>query len=656
MSETYASGNESWHRVKVGEPCHEKAISYGQWLRQILRAAHRRDRIAERIYEGSSLRGLQTAVEQLRNVGVPPARLNVAKSVIDTVVARLGKRRAMPSFDIVDADWSLKLKAKKYRKWLLGKMSDTEFDRLSPLALRAGCIARAGFTSIAAVDDDVVAEEMYSDELLIDPREAQYGRPWQAMRVRRVARDWLLDQYGEDESTTAAIKMAPMSQRNEWDTLDAGESMGRMVDLSGYVDVYEAWRLPSGDCDADDADDHAGRHAICIQGATLLCEAWLRPRFPFAVYRYDAPVRGWWGRGLIDGLADLQERINAIVRDIQQNLEVGGKLIVFEQEAMASPVEMLTGSRPFRYKYRGSKPPEFHAPNAVSGSQVEMLQFFIKQAYDLPGTSQAMATSRSSLGLNASGVALDTQYDIESERLSAQEANYANYRLDAARCYIDAARDIARAKEREKGRKRSSVAMSHYSVGGKMERLDFVDVALEDDDYKLRLEPVNFIPDTRAGKLAAVQELSKAGIIPAWMAGALFDEPDMARANKVLFAAFHNLERIMECLAEPDEDMGELMPETFHDLAMAKIMGRAYYNVHQAEGAPDEVLERFRTWIQAVLDLQAEQKKQEASEMAPVGPDVGGPMPVTPMGPPGMPAQPPGVPPVPGMPPQGMAA
>lgn len=643
-------GNESWWRCKVGQPVHTSVVAYGVWLRQLLRPAHKRDRVAERIYEGQSLRGLQPALEALRYVGMPPARLNVAKSVVDTMVARLGKRRAMPAFAINDADWSLKLQAKKYRKWLVGKMRDTAFDALSPLALRAGCVGRAGITAILASGEDIVAEEAYPDELLIDPREAQYGRPWQAIRQRRIARDWLLDRYGDDKALRSAIMNAPMAQRNEWDSLD-DDYMQRTVDLSGYVDVYEAWRLPS--CDVDDEDDESdGRHAICIHGATLLCEEWRRPRFPWAVFRWDKRMRGWWGRGLIDGLADIQERINAIVRDIQQNLEVGGKLIVFEQEQMAGPVELLTGSRPFRYKYRGTQPPTFHAPNAVSPAQVQMLEFFIKMAYDLPGASQAMATSRSSLGLNASGVALDTQYDIESERLSAQEANYANYRLDAAQCYIDAAQDIARAEANEKGKKRSRVAVANYTAGARMEQVDFADVRLKDGEYTLQLEPVNFLPDTRAGKLAAVQELAKAGIIPQWMAGALFDEPDMARANKVLFAAFHNLERIMEQLADEDVDMGDLMPEAFHDLEMAVVMGKAYYNAHQAEGAPDSVLERFRTWIQAALD----EKKRAAAQNAPAQPpmpDAGGaPMPMPmPGGPPPMGAA---APPMPPMPPGGM--
>ena len=81
------------------------------------------------------------------------------QSVVDTMVARLGKRRAMPAFAINDADWSLKLQAKKYRKWLVGKMRDTAFDALSPLALRAGVSARRHHGDPGG--EDIVAEEAY---------------------------------------------------------------------------------------------------------------------------------------------------------------------------------------------------------------------------------------------------------------------------------------------------------------------------------------------------------------------------------------------------------------------------------------------------------------------------------------------------------------
>jgi hypothetical protein len=395
---------------------------------------------------------------------------------------------------------------------------------------------------------------------------------------------------------------------------------------------------------------------MVLDTVTLCCEQWDSPRFPFAVNRYDNAVRGWWGRGLLHGgLAEIQGEINNIVRDICQNLAVAGKLIVLQQEQFASPVEMLTGVKPFLIKYKGLRPPEFHVPEPVSSGQVEMLKMFQQQAYDLAGISQAGATSRSSLGLNASGVALDTQYDIESERFSRQEAGYAKYRLTAARCYLDAAKRIAKRKAGEKGKRKSRVLVSRYERGGRIEQLDFADVQLDDADYSLRLESVNFIPDTRAGRISAIQELTKAGLIPQWMAGPLLgDEPDLAHANRILYADFDNLERIMEMLGDPSINIATIMPEPDHNLDMAKVMVRAYYNAVQAEIKTDDpdyevVLQRYRDWRDELIVLIQKRDGQQQSAPPPGAPGMGPGEPP----PPGMQGLPPGAG-GPGLPP-GMA-
>ncbi|HLZ48454.1 MAG TPA: hypothetical protein VKR80_07380, partial [Candidatus Limnocylindria bacterium] len=470
---------------------------------------------------------------------------------------------------------------------------------------------------------------VYANELLVDPREAQYGRPWQMIQVHRVSRDWLMDKFPK---AAEAISMASHSVRQEWEFVD-DEDIGRAMDLSNYVDVWEGWRLPShvgieAFGEEDYVEDSDGRHALVVDTGTLVSESWDRPRFPIGVVRYDWSLRGWWGKSLVMGLADLQHRINMIVRDIQSNLEIGGKLIVAVPEAFDIPVEQLTGSAPYKLKYRGGMPPQWKVPDAVNMAHVHMLEFFIKQMYDLPGVSQAMATSRSSLGLNASGVALDTQYDIDSERFSRQDADYARYRLRCAQLYLDAAHAIAKRRESEKGKKRSSILVSNYDGGGRLERLSFLDVALKDGSYKLRLEPVNFLPDTRAGKLSAIQELTKAGVLPQWMAGALFDEPDLARANAIAYADLHNMERVMEGLADEDCELGALMPEPYWNLELALTVGRAFYNRAQAERAPEEIQTRFRTWIDAVIDMQDRKKQQDAEKaaaMAPPAPPPGGP-------------------------------
>jgi hypothetical protein len=637
------SDRAGWWRRKPGESVHADLIPYTSWLLGAYRRSHQFARACEAIYQGDTLRGYGLGIAQLRATGFDTARLNVAKPVADTVVARLSKRRPMPQFKVDNADWSLKRKAKRYRQFIVGEMMESDFETLSPMALRDGTIEGNGITHIDDGEDDILAERVYRDELLVDPRETKYGKPWQVQRVMRVARDWLLDCYPKHKD---AIRSAPPSLRRPNESMDEPDLQQQSSSLEGYVDVTIAHRRPT----SHDSDD--GRMAVVIDGATLRFEEWDSPRFPYAVFRFSDPLRGFWGRGLIRDLADIQHRINCIVRDVQLNIEAVGKGSYLVNEAFDIPVEMMTGARPYKYMYRGPQPPQWNAPAPVSGQTLQLLEFFIRQAYELTGVSQAQASSKSSLGLGASGVALDTQYDIESERFAMVERQYTRYRLDAAQLYLDAACRVAKKRDAAKGSKKDKAYVTSWRGRDKIERLEYSEVEMDADQYRLEMEPVSFVPDTRAGKLSAAQELTQAGIIPQWLAASLFDEPDLAKAQMFNLAAYWNQERIMEQLGDPDADM--LVPEPHHDLEIALKMAVAYVNYAESEGAPEEVVSRYRQYADLVVEakkppdvpadpMAAAMGGMPMDPMAGAPPMPGGPMP--PMGaPPGMP---PGAPPPP---------
>jgi hypothetical protein len=606
----------SWFARELGSAdVHAELVPYAKTVQGAYKTAHQMDRVFSRIYEGRALRRYSGALAALgpRMGGDALARLNVAQGVVDTVTARLSKRRAMPAFKVDNADWSLKRKAKKYREFILGKMSETDFEELSPECLTDGSIGGTGITQIDDAGDDVCAERVLRDELLFDPRELKYGKPWQAIRTMRVSRDVLAAKF---PAFKAQIRDAAQSQKLPHESLDDPDLM-ELGSLDGYVDVWKAWRRPT----SDDADD--GRFAMVIDGATLTYDKWDQCRFPFAVFRYKNPRRGFWGLGLIEQVADIQQRINSIVRAAQMNIDVTAMGSMLVNELYDQPIEMMTGSRPFKFGWKGPQgmQPQWKAADPLSPQTLQILEFFIRQAYELPGVSQSAASSKSSLGLGASGIALDTQYDIESERFAMPERQYAKYRLDAAQLYLDAAGRVAKRRYEGKGKKRSYTAVTApWRRRDAIEKLEYSKVEMKADQYRLEMEPVNYIPDTRAGKFATIQELTQGGIIPQWLAPALYDEPDLERAQLINCAAYYNLERIMEGLGDESVPFEDLQPEPYHDLKLAEKMGLAYFNHAQAEGAPDEIVDRYRQFVDAVLDAQkkmAEAKRPPAPPMDP---------------------------------------
>ena len=133
-----------------------------------------------------------------------------------------------------------------------------------------------------------------------------------------------------------------------------------------------------------------------------------------------------------------------------------------------------------------------------------------------------------------------------------------------------------------------------------LERLDYDKVSIDQEQYRLQIEPENFIPNTKAGKLSVVEQLSKAGVIPQWLVATLFDEPDLQQANAIILAAFRNCLRKMDDLA--DEDMPLPMPEPYNDLDLELKIVVAFYNRVQEERAPESIQERYRQYADLVTD------------------------------------------------------
>lgn len=632
-----------WMRAKVGEPVHDRLVPFGRALLAREANFHAKNLTRERVYRGVDLQPHKMALAALAGSGMGIARLNAIKAIGDTFASRLSKDRPMPGIVVNDSDFELKKRAKKYREFIVGQMRDTEFDSLSTRALQDGVSLGCGFTRVDDSDHAVIAERIPVNDLLFDRRELKYGKPRQAIRIQRVARDHLAELFPKQKDWI--IHRAPASLRRKDDS-DVDGDGPKVGDLDDYVDTWEAWFPPMT------AESNLGRHVLCIEGATLVTEQWHEPRFPWAMFQLGDPPWGIYPEGFVDLLIGLQHRVNLIVRDIQLNLAATGRGIWMVNKANDIPVEMLGGAAPFKMTYQGSQPPKYEAAQPYNVAQMSALDKFIGWMFDLSGVSRANAESKSSLGAGASGVALDTQYDIDSDRFRIPQANYARYRMNGGQCYMDAAARVARRHYEGKGEKKSWVATTWKSRDA-IQQLDYNKVVLKEGSYRLRIEPVGFIPDTRAGKIAVVEQLAKAGVIPQWLVPMLFDEPDLAEANRILLAPLKNCLRKMDLLADVDEDLP--MPEQYNDLDIELKVSVAYYNWIQCENAPPEIQERYRTYCDLVTEaLKVKGPAAPPMGMAPAEQPLPGGVPLMPQGP-VPPPMPIGAPPMPPMMPPGPA-
>lgn len=557
-------------------------------LRPQLVADNFDDLIHEAIYEGRPLAsvGMTRGLEHLRARRSAPANLNLARSMVDTATARLTKRRPMPCISADDAGWTEKLFAKSTSRILRRKIGGSQVERLSPDIIRDMIIRGDGVAKVVRSGGDAVIDRIPIFEIVYDPREAYYTMPRSLAHHRPMAREVLCEEYPEYEEQ---IEAATTFRRADQWTQHAYQGT-TFVD---HVEVSEGWHLPSG----PDADD--GQHIIAIRGCTLLREPWSRPRYPFARCHWSAPVRGFRGHGLVEDLTGIQAKVNDILRDAQENLFFASSLKIFQARTSNVNKHHLRARHPVVIEYDGAAP-QYVAPNPVSEQSIRILEMLYQKAYEISGISQMSAASKSTLGNNASGKALDTMEDIQSDRFAHVESGYMQFRVELGRLVCDEARAMYEEAtgKMEQTFEEQGEQLSKADLAPWIGEHEWDKVEIDEGKFHLTIEPINFIPDSRGGKLAFVSEMSKAGLIPdPTMTADLFDEPDVARMNRSTLGPKHNIDRALEGLANPAEDIAELTPDPTWNLELAVLMAKGERNDAQANKAPPEVLDRYDAFL-----------------------------------------------------------
>lgn len=627
------SHNQWWKEDAEGDDL----VKMVSWAEDAASGQYWKDIVHESIYDSRMISGgdYSSSLELLRQSGFSAAKLNVTRSIVQTIVSKLGVKRPAVKMNATDVRWSYKNLARQLTKVVRGSTETTKLARISPQIIKGACIVGTGCSFVGIADKEVVVERVPREELFVDPRESRYGKPRSLFRRRIISRDVLANRFGDHADaimTAAAATDWPADEHGEMDTYD--DSM---------VDFFEGWHLPSG----KDALD--GRYICAIHGQTLASDEMKRQRFPFSFMRYDKPIKGFWGRGVVEDIADMQWKIDEMIRDVQQALYFGAQLRIWVPEGAPTPASVLGRlARPSIMPYVGTKP-IYDSPNPVSDDMIKVLEMMIQWCYDFTGVSMMAAQAKNPIGAGASAVALQEFYDIQSERYSQIESMVTDWWVDTSELILDAYKDLSEEDEEYE------VKWVDRDV---VHRIKWSKFTKEGSEFKLTLEPSNFLPDTRAGKLEGIERLSKAGVVQGpEMSALMAGFPDLERANRLRNSGYEIAEKMMEQLADMDEDPP--VPDGHLDLPLTHKMAQSELNIARTDDAPEDIVERYLNFLSLITDLINKGKKATPQEPAPeaIAAQMGAEGGVPPMAPPGMPGPgagaPPGVPPMPppGMPP-----
>lgn len=512
---------------------------------------------------------------QLANSGKPAAPMrdrltyNIVQSCIDTLTARISQNKPKPMFLTEGGNSKLQRKAKKLDQYCYGLFYENNFYEMAPKIFRDSCIYGEGIIHSYSEDGKVKHERVLPYELLVDYLESHYGpeSTKSLHRIKNIDRTELAEMFPEHAEYIAGMNNTSVF-------LSAANRS-----VADTVTVIESWRLQTG--------SKKGRHVIVTQDKILHDEDYERDFFPFAVLRYSPRLYGFYGQGMAEQLVPLQVEINRTLISIQRSLYLGGTHKIFVKagsKVIKSHFDNMIGTI---LEYAGDTAPQYVVPQLVQPEIYQHLENMIQKGYQLPGVSQLSASSLKPMGID-SGKALRAVDDIQIQRFQTIAQAYEQFSVQVARNDIAQARDLY-----------SSGVNQQVKVPGKrfIEKIEWSDVDMEDDEYQLQIYPVSKLPSDPAGKLATVQEMMQAGLIQPDAGRRLLDYPDLEAEESLANATLDYLHGVLGKIVDDGEFTS---PEPFDNLAKAKELALEYYAQGKLNDLAEDRLELLRKFMSQI--------------------------------------------------------
>lgn len=587
--------------------------------------AHHQDLLkAHRLYGNFESMGISAGTYSRANVGRSNfLTLNVVKSCVDTIFARIAKSIPRPVFLTDGGTWSQQKKARRLEKFVAGIFYQTKFARIARVIFRDSEIFGKGIVKI--VEDAkkrIRIERVFPDEIVVDPMETVYGEPRQIYQIRVVSKDVLIGMFPGHKVEIEASTPSAFGQTDQL-----------MIDSASLVHVIESWHLPSTvppDVKVDATDPtyaaalmegHDGRHSICINGKTLLFEAWRDDYFPFSFLDWSPPVLGFWPKGLPIELRGIQYEINRILRNIQDSVDfcVPKMLVHNSANVVLSHLDDIIGGI---IKWGGEHPPTLQAWAAIPQQLLEHVDRLVRQAYEISGVSQLSAASKKPSGLE-SGAALREYDDIQSERFAIPGVGLEEFVVDVSVQVIRLAKKIA---DRD-----GDYAVNAPQRKRTMLKIKWSEIDLDEADFVTEIFPASALPRDPAGRLAMVQDFINLNLLDKEDVPRLLNFPDLEAVNELNEASAEFTNMQMEAMIDRSEAQS---PEPYQNLVYAKKFAQSSLLAAATQKVPEANLQLVREYINECVVMIAATQPTPPSLTAgagqgapPPGSPAPGPMP-----------------------------
>lgn len=307
-----------------------------------------------KLYTGRRMSALAWGTHTEEVGGLKPdsqRRENLIANGVDTATALIGKQRPKATPTPKDADFTIERLTRNADKWLYAEFKHQDLYNEMQRAFNDCCWAPIGALFIGIDGDEIFTERVMPDEIVVDQRECQGGnKPLQIHRRRLMQKVVLKAMYPE-----FAKKIDDAGQTSRYTSY--------RTPASEMVVVIESWKLAL-------PGESVGKHALIIDGATLVYEDYKRDRFPFIFLRWTVLPTGFYGKSLVEEGAPFQIRHNELNTTIRksQDLMCVPRLFIkkgsnFEKEKHNNEIgeQYYYSETPPQAMAWGAVPPELYA-------------------------------------------------------------------------------------------------------------------------------------------------------------------------------------------------------------------------------------------------------------------------------------------------------
>lgn len=522
---------------------------------------------------------------------------NRAKAAIDTLASQVASTDVRARTEVIDGDYKVKRRGRKLQDFADGLAGELKFSQIKRRAWMDASVFESGVgvVQLYRSGNRCAVQRVLPTELAIDPSDGFVdGVPRTIYRCRPMPR---------------ANVHADFGSKLRKDAIDAAKPVvGASATPIDQILVYESWTLPT----EPDAKD--GYHIVAVDLAgegDLVVDEYTKPHHELVFLAIENRFTGAWGNSPMTQVRDLQIRINANDYRVERNTKIFSAQHLYVDRASDLKKSTLSNEIGTAWEGTGPNPPQQIKFQCAPKELYDQIERDGQRIFEDLGVNLQSSQGATEAGLDASGAARREAKKSLDDRNSLRQQRYEDFHLELLRVALSIVRDIANddADEDEvsKARAKKNAKKMGYPVKARSSRyltkLDFNDVAIDEENYELTIKAASIVPTTPEGLIAFGQDMLDIGLWTADVFAEYWQDLDIDGRMNAIVAKRRNLEKKFDLALYEGKTLPA--PDEFTNYKLAMEVGLQFLDQGEEDGVPDKALEKLRRYLRQVKRLDA---------------------------------------------------